>query len=395
MIEEARGLGDATVLRIDAVKALQQRWQSEAHSVPIDRRHEQKMWDAFRKPIDEAFNRKSQEREKAEALLGERDKVVLTAAKALEAANAKGDAAAIRAAMAALDAALHGQAQAQADVQSVTNTAQAPSDSASSAIENVANSAEAEQADSAQGTEAAAPAAPVKAAPKPVVAMRGDDRPGMKKEVPAVAGKWPDRKEGFKGGRDGKGAPAPRGNDRDRAGGSSERAGGRFAPRSDAPRLGDTAFRAQREAMDHAQMTLRNLAAQAHGEALTQLLTAWQKRDATLVPSAQELGSRIAPTVRASWVQALGGESKPGAKVPSTALDAKTALLRMEMAAELPTPAEHLTARRALQLQLLTRRNDPAPAQTWGQDVAAVLAEDHNEVDARRVQNVLKVLLKR
>jgi hypothetical protein len=235
---------------------------------------------------------------------------------------------------------------------------------------------------------------PVKAAPKPVVAMRGDDRPGMKKEVPAVAGKWPDRKDGFKGARDGKGTGAPRGNDRDRAG-SADHSGGRFAPRNDAPRLGDTAFRAQREAMDHAQMTLRNLAAQAHGEALTQLLTAWQKRDATLVPSAQDLGSRIAPAVRASWVQALGGESKSGVKVPPTAIDAKTALLRMEMAAEVPTPAEHLTARRALQLQLLTRRNDPAPAQTWGQDVAAVLAEGHNEVDARRVQNVLKVLLKR
>ena len=38
--------------RIDAVKALQQRWQAEAQTVPLDRKHEQKLWDTFRKPIE-------------------------------------------------------------------------------------------------------------------------------------------------------------------------------------------------------------------------------------------------------------------------------------------------------------------------------------------------------
>ena len=47
-----------------------------------------------------------------------------------------------------------------------------------------------------------------------------------------------------------------------------------------------------------------------------------------------------------------------------------------------------------LQLQLLTKRNDPAPAQTWGQDAAAVLAGAFEPSQARRLQNVLKVLLK-
>ena len=67
MIEEAKVLGAAPQLRIDAVKALQQRWQAEAQAIPLDRKHEQKLWDAFRKPIDEAFNRKTEEREKAAA----------------------------------------------------------------------------------------------------------------------------------------------------------------------------------------------------------------------------------------------------------------------------------------------------------------------------------------
>jgi predicted secreted protein len=64
MIDEAVALGAAPTLRIDAVKALQQRWQAEAQTVPLDRKHEQKLWDAFRKPIDEAFNRKSADRER-------------------------------------------------------------------------------------------------------------------------------------------------------------------------------------------------------------------------------------------------------------------------------------------------------------------------------------------
>ena len=47
-----------------------------------------------------------------------------------------------------------------------------------------------------------------------------------------------------------------------------------------------------------------------------------------------------------------------------------------------------------LQLQLLTKRNDPAPVQTWGQDAATVLASGFDAANARRLQNVMKVLLK-
>ena len=65
------------------------------------------------------------------------------------------------------------------------------------------------------------------------------------------------------------------------------------------------------------------------------------------------------------------------------------------MAADVPTPADQLAARRALQLQMLTRRNDPAPAQTWSQDAAQVFAAASNEASARRLQNVLKVLLRK
>ena len=407
MIEEAKVLGAAPELRIDAVKALQQRWQAQAHRVPMDRRQEQKLWDAFRKPIDEAFNRKTVDREKAEASLGARDRMVLQAAKGLDAANASGDAQAIRAAMAALEAALQGQAQAQAEVNtagaqesmakaavqtsdSESNSPVAPVESSDNATESVAEGDSSQDTSVAEATPSEEPKPAPKPAPKPVIAMRGDDRPGMKKEAPAAvgargAGKWGDRKDSnTRGPRDGK--PAPRSDDRFGAGNR-----GGYEPRHDAPRLGDAAFRAQRDALEQAQYALKKLAMQAHGEALTQLLTAWEKRDPALVPGAQDLGNRAPPATRNAWVQALGEANA----APAKGADPHVALLRLEMAAEVPTPAEDLDARRGLQLQLLTRRNDPPPAQTWGQDTAAVFASPFNAQAARRVQNVLKVLLKK
>ncbi|MFO1192455.1 MAG: DUF349 domain-containing protein [Rhodoferax sp.] len=372
LIEEARVLGAAPVLRIDAVKALQQRWQAEAHAIPVDRRLEQKLWDAFRKPIDDAFERKTQERQKAEAALGEHDRRVLEAAKALDAANAAGDAQKIRAAMAALEAALRGQATAQGAVRDA-QAASAAAEGAAAVAESPAAPAAAPADAPAEAVADTAPVAPApaKPAPRPVVAMRGDDRPGMKKSEPAPparGGRFGDRKEGGRG-------PVRRdGEDR--------------GPRSagtPAPRLGDAAFRAQRDALERAQAALRKLASQAHGEALSQLLGAWEKRDPSLVPTAQELGARAGGTTRASWVQALS--STAGAA-------ADTAMLRLEIAAEVPTPAEQHDARRMLQLQLLTRRNDPAPAQTWGQDVGRVLAGPFDASTERRLRNALKVLLR-
>ncbi len=424
MIEEAKVLGAAAELRIDAVKGLQQRWQAQAHRVPMDRRHEQKLWDAFRKPIDDAFNRKTADREKAQSALGARDSMVLSAAKGLDAANASGDAQTIRAAMATLEAALQGQAQAQADVVSAgsaesaakavtmapdseSNQAVAPAESNEAATESAANATLTEST----GDSATTPpsvvevAAPVKPAPKPVVAARGDDRPGTKKDTPVALGgrpgAWGDRKDGNRAGRDGKPGMAGAGRGAERpgrwAGADAGATGGRDGRgwsdnrTPDAPRLGDAAFRAQRDALEHAQMALKKLAAQAHGEALTQLMTAWEQRDASLVPPTQELGGRTAPATRTAWVQAFGAAPQ----APSKGFDPHVALLRLEMAAEVPTPAEDIGARRNLQLQLLTRRNDPPPAQTWGVDSALVFAGPYDPAAARRVQNVLKVLLKK
>jgi len=374
MIEEAVALGADPVLRIDAIKALQQRWQAEAHVVPLDRRQEQKLWDAFRKPIDEAFNRKTAERERGASVASAHDRAVLDASKALEAANAGGDAQQIRAAMAALEAALRGQAQAAAEAQATGSRG-----SVASLPEQAAAPTEAGAGLEAESlsAEEAAPAAAPKVAARPVVAVRGDDRPGMKRDAPAASGR-----------------PGRPGDRRDaRPGRDTPRDGGRFgerrpAPEARGPRLGDAAFRAQREALEHAQQALKKLAAQAHGEALTQLLAAWEKRDPSLVPSAQELGGRVAPATRTAWTQALATASVPAG-------DAAQAMLRLEMAAEVPTPAEHLSDRRMLQLQLLTRRNDPAPTETWGQDAARVLTSTSDAAMARRLQNALKALLRK
>ncbi|MFV0679120.1 DUF349 domain-containing protein [Ottowia sp.] len=434
LIAEAESMGAAPQLRIDAVKDLQSRWQAEAQAVPLDRKHEQKLWDAFRKPLDDAFNRKGAQRQAQRAAMSAHDKAVLDAAKALEAANASGDAQQIRAAIAALEAATHGDTPApqattaqsekatvaadskaqpsaelaasaagegtQATANDTQNTAPSTTPPAVDAATNTSapSDADAPPSDTASDGEAAsapesacAPTpgstpAPAPAAPKRVVAVRGDDRPGQKKDQPAPAGR------GGRGG-DRRGSAGPGGRAGERGARSSDRFGERFGGRASrddraprGPRMGDTAFRAQRDAVEHAQAALKKLAAQAHGETLTQLLGAWAERQSEQVPSAQELGRAVTGSVRSAWAQAL--QSAPQG-------DASQALLRLEMAAEVPTPAEQIDARRALQLQLLTRRNEPGPRETWTDDAAQVLASGHNDAAARRLQSALKVLMRK
>ncbi|MBU3647605.1 MAG: DUF349 domain-containing protein [Limnohabitans sp.] len=356
LIAEAQALGAAPTLRIDAVKALQQRWQEEAHAVVLDRKQEQKLWDAFRQPIDEAFARKSSSREQSQAALTPHDKAVVDAAKALESATAKGDASAIRAAMQALEQIARGELDKGVTTtapvaEAVVDAPPTPEEADAPVAEGAASEASASDAPASDTPTSDAPAKP-KAAPRPLVAVRGDDRPGQKRTEAAPAGR---------GGRDGK--PAGKFGDKPGFGrdGKPGREGGRegFAPRG--PRLGDAAFRAQRHALESAQDALRRLAAQAHGEVLTQLMHAWEKRDAAAVPAAQAIGSKLNPSQRTQWAQAVSAEPKG---------EVNTALLRLEVAADLPTPAAHLDARRALQLQMLTRRNDPSPQMTWAADTA-------------------------
>lgn len=390
LIDEARVLGAAEMLRIDAVKALQQRWQAEAQTVPLERKLEQKLWDAFRQPIDEAFQRKDRQREQAAAALSERDRAVLDASRALQAASASGDAARIREAMVALDAARRAQAHdrppgpppaaGETGVQTATGTGGSPSPEAAAPAEAAA----------ASSPEAATEPPKASMAPaRPLVAMRGDDRPGVKRAEPSAPQGRRDRPDRAaapgerRGPRDARDGRRESGDNRPGRGGPWRAEG---ATDERGPRLGDAAFRAQRDALDQAELALRKLAAQAHGEALTQVLLAWEQRDAQRLPSPQELGRAVNAASRARWAQAL-------AKPPGG--DASVALLRLEMAAETPTPAEHLDAARALRLQLLTRRNDPAPGQTWAEDTAVVLAAAHAPDEARRLQNALKVLLRR
>jgi ATP-dependent RNA helicase SUPV3L1/SUV3 len=430
MIEEAQVLGAEPQLRIDAVKSVQQRWQHEAQQVPIERKQEQKLWDAFRKPIDDAFQRKTVEREKAAGAMGEFDRMVLEASKAVAAATESGDVQKIHAAAKALEAIVRGQIPAAAPAVAADAAAPVAASPAPALAADSADSAEAlaaqaavtpeavapvpeseaaqepeaakvtegaevaeESASAAAEAEPAAAPAPTKPAPKPVVAMRGDDRPGMRKAEAAPAGrggKFGDRKDARPGGKpdarprtgmENKFEPH-----RAERGDRQERFSDRPAFEERGPRLGDAAFRAQRDAFETANMALKKLAEQAHGEVLTNLLSAWEQRDPAQLPAQQELGKQIPSAVRSRWTQAL---SAPAAG------DAAESLLRLEIAAELPTPADHISARRMLQLQLLTRRNAPAPQETWAEDMAKVFSSGFDAAQVRRVQNILKALLKR
>lgn len=401
LIDEAQALSQRPGLPLDAIKALQQRWQSESQTMALDRRTEQKLWDAFRAPIDALFERKSQERAQQAAAVSAVDRAVLQAAQALEAACKAGDAAAIRAATQALQEAGRGAPAPQAPAAApqpdrpAPETQGAPAEPVSEAAPAVAAvesepaaaaaSAEPPEAASteAASTEAQSAEAQPAEAPRPVppvvrkvVAVRGDDRPGMKKAEPAPMGKGPRKPMQ---GRPDRGDRPDRGPRHDRFAAADR------GPDARGPRLGDAAFRAMRHAQDMAEQTMRRLAAQAHGEVLTQVLQAWQERRPDPLPAARELGAKVTPAQRQSWAQAVSG---------APAGSAEQALLRLEIAAEAPTPAQHLEARRAMQLTLLTQRHQASPRETWAQDVEKVLASPHNEDNARRLQTVLKAFLR-
>lgn len=376
LIEQAVALGAADVLRMDAVRALQHDWQHLAQAVPLERRLEQKLWDAFRKPIDDAFARKDAARAQQAAAMSEHDQRVVAAAQALQAAIQGQDAQAIQAAMSALENAAHDPAGVAVPTQPAQATeasgvdATNAGDKEASSQSNLGLSA---AKDIASDGEAAAK---VPTPARKIVAVRGDDRPGMKKAEPAPAGRP---------GRHGDSRPGAGMQDRPRRDGAPGRAP--FASADRGPRLGDAAFRARRDALEHAQLALKKLVAQAHGQSLTQLLDGWKARDAALVPPAAELGARVNASARQSWTQAVSAPAKGAV--------ADEALLRLEMAAEVPSPAGHVDARRALQLKMLTRRNDPTPAQTWQQDTAQVFGAEWDAESARRLQQTLKVLMKK
>jgi hypothetical protein len=151
------------------------------------------------------------------------------------------------------------------------------------------------------------------------------------------------------------------------------------------PRLGDAAFRAMKHAQDMAELALKKLAAQAHGEVVSQIVHAWKDRAAEQLPPARDLGSKVNAAQRQAWHNALD-QSASGT--------ADASLLRLEIAAEAPTPAQHLDARRAMQLTLLTQRNQATPRETWTGDVEKVLNSPYAEDTAKRLQNVLKVFLR-
>lgn len=424
LIAQAQELAQAERLNVKAVQALQNEWKEEAQAISLDRKREQKLWTQFRKPLDEAFAKRDEARqqykEQQKAQLNAHDQAVLEASEALEAANASGDAQQINAAMQRLQAAIRGE---YAPVEEAATPADSTADAAAPTDSNEANAevastdtseqsdTQAEEAVSAPvetasdaadeaveetTVEQAAESAPeAQPEPKPVkkklVAMRGDDRPGAKSKSSRTDDTHRDgkRRDGKGDRRDGKKSQGRRDERRGNERRGNDRRDRRDDDRRDrkprAPRLSNAAFHAQKKAMANAQDALKNLSKQAHGAVLVQLLDAWKQRSTDAMPDASAF-KNLSGSQHKTW---------QGAIEQSAAGDASTdALLRLEVAADVPTPAAHHDARRAMQLKLLTERDRATPKETWKEDVTAVLAQAHDDDTSARLQNVLKKLLK-
>jgi hypothetical protein len=341
------------------IKVLQQTWQTVSQQVPIERRLSQKLWESFRQPLDEAFARSPKPARgaprsggsAAPAPLNAHEQQVMAAIQALDDAIAARDAARIQGAREALQVALNPPA---------ASTSPGPISSPTEAHDSTVGDAMAEDATPSEAVK------PANAPPKPLVAVRGDDRhKAVRAEIPGAGARGLGARSGKPMGRD----PGSR-DDR--------------APRG--PRLSDTVFHAQRQVQEKADKALRQLSAQAHGEHLHELMQAWKGRDAQVVPAAKLLGKSITASQWHAWQAAVAAAPQD---VPTTQW------VRLDMAAGLPTPAHEQEARRAYQLQLLTQRHARSPEQTWAEDVAQLLASEHTEAGERRLREALKVLLSR
>ena len=360
LIDEAKALGEQSPLPIEAIKALQARWQQVSQAMAIDRRLGQKLWESFRQPIDEAFARNpkpargpGRQGPVSHAPLSPHEQAIMSATQELEQAIAQRDAARIQAARDALQASLRSSQPVQSGVDQ-PSAAQAQ------------DVPQAHEAEATRDDPVASEPAPAPAAPRKVVAVRGDDR--HKIERPVVEGRRDRPGHGAAAGRMG----------RDGRGHESR------APRG--PRLSDAVFLAQRMALEKADKAMRTLSAQAHGEHLRQLIDCWKSRDVAQLPSAKLLGKGLDSVQWQSWKTALADAPRAG--------DA-TAWIRLDMAAGLPSPAADQTQRRAYQLQLLTQRHAATPEQTWAKEVAKVLSSAHTPEGEKRLQDALKVLLGR
>lgn len=374
LIEQSRLLAAQEPLQMEAIKQLQQTWQQEAQSISLGRRQDQKLWQAFRKPLDEAFEQRRALRKVQQRQQDVREQAVLKAAKKLQEVSQAGDAQKIQSALQHLQQ-VSRQDSAPAPMAATARLDDKPQEQSTSAAElTAAENATPDQAESvtenkqeaaATDTEQAAASHSAEAS-RPLLAVRGDDRP----DVAAPTDKKPRR---------------------DRGSGTATRKTGRnrsdMDRRSPRPvRLSAQAQRAQRQAMETARASMRQLAAQAYGQAATQLLQAWQMQDVQQMPSVETLGKSVSASVRQAWADAMTLASQ-------SAQTADQALLRLELAADVPPSADQLDAHRALKLQLLTQRHEPQPEQTWREDIACVLGGPYDANKARRMQKILRILL--
>jgi hypothetical protein len=248
------------------------------------------------------------------------------------------------------------------------------------------------------GVPAAAPAEPPRPAPKRVIAMRGDDRPGMKKAEPAAAGrggKFGDRKDSPRGpGRPGDNKFEPRRDDRGpgdparASAGAGRRAGWPIRQPAALRRPGPASGRYRISRAARGAGTCRGRACASWlprrmARRSPTCLAAWQHRKADRGAQPTGAGRAVSAAVR--------GCLDPGHRRRAQGTMRAEALLRLEMAAELPTPAEHLNARRALAAQIADASQRPGARADLGPGCRRRAGQSvRRNGQARRVQNVLE-----
>ncbi|MDI9336249.1 MAG: hypothetical protein QM520_04385 [Gammaproteobacteria bacterium] len=361
-------------------KSLQSLWSQEARQVPLDAKREEQLWLKFRAPINQYFERLQSEKLAKQKAERERYLPIYQSLEELTAACKQENAEAIENAMLALDRVIMQPATDSLE-QSVKPAlaVNLPTISATpdelgtlpGQMEVVEAGALKEDAPARLVQKGSiSPGTPATPALR-LIARRGDDRPNHKMKEPVSTAKT---------------KPSVYSRNKPKVTASPMRA---FIPANKPLKILDMSAdlkETYNHALVEAKKTLKELKQRVYGDLVQQIVDAWEQRNVELLPSLRDLGKQVNATMRSKWLDALS-------KVAHTE-ELGAWLLRLEVAADVPSPAEFVTQRRLLMLSNLSSKNKSPPSLTWAEDLAQVFLGTFNQRAGQRMVKILPALLK-
>jgi hypothetical protein len=353
LIAQADTLAQAPTLDIKAIHHLQEQWTTLARELKIPASVENKLWNSFRRRINAAFAQQRAKRQANTDIQKKREAPIVQAIAEVYQANHQKDRQAIYAALNNLKQVCLKTPEDEPEKVAGEQGKKSTDDTAENTQANsISPSPEVGQLPTSLPT-------------KKLVAVRGDDRPG-RGEIQASTNKNLGKKT-------------------------------KVYQKNREKTIQDDRWLFSRGLQHRVQQVeaeaiqvLKNLSANAHTQAIDQLLDAWQQRNPALLPRPQDLGKKIKNQQIQLWEQVFS--VNPHQQEPKRT---QRSMLWLEIKNKISSPPEEHNERRQLQLEILASQyqvnHNHLP---WDAYVSHIFASPYNESIAKRLQLVLAKLLR-